>query len=477
MKTKRSRQTPHDVLRGVPEQSEKPGGKAQLGCKSDKRRVEWVPIASLRPHPNNPRTHSRAQIRQIIGSIRTFGWMVPILVDQNGRVIAGHARLDAARTLGIERVPIIRVTHLTEAQTRAYIIADNKLAENAGWDQQMLASELQFLSSLDLDFDLTVTGFDEADIDVMLQAGVATADADGADEIPEVDRSLPPVTRLGDVWILGKKGHRVYCGDARKRKSFTILLGGHKASMVITDAPYNVVINGNVSGLGRTQHREFAMASGEMSPSQFISFLMRVMSLLAEHSLDGSIHFLFMDLRHIYEIIIAGRRVYAELKQLAIWNKTNGGMGSFYRSKHELVFVFKSGTAPHCNNVELGKHGRNRSNVWDYAGMNTMREGRLEELAMHPTVKPVALVADAIMDCSRRGDIVLDSFGGSGTTLIAAEKTGRHARLMELDPIYVDVTVRRYQKFTGKDAVHAETGLTFQQLEKERARKSRSAAE
>jgi DNA modification methylase len=361
-----------------------------------------------------------------------------------------HAQ-EAARQLGMKKVPLIRLRGLSPAAKSALRLADNKIAENAGWDLDFLAHELQILSGLDLDFDLTVTGFDEADIDVMLQAGVASSEAGGADEIPEVDRSLPPVTRLGDMWILGKKGHRAYCGDARKRKSFEILIGDHKATMVISDVPYNVVINGNVSGLGRTQHREFAMASGEMSSSQFTSFLGRVMGLLAQHTLDGSIHFLFMDWRHIYEITVAGRSVYTELKNVVVWNKSNGGMGSFYRSKHELVFVFKSGTAPHVNNIELGKHGRNRTNVWDYAGMNTMREGRLEELAMHPTVKPVALVADAIMDCSRRGDIVLDRFGGSGTTLIAAEQTGRVAYLMEIDPIYVDVTIRRFQKFCAFD--------------------------
>jgi DNA modification methylase len=434
-------------------------------------------VNALKPYQRNAKTHPPKQIEQLANSISQFGFINPLLIAEEHEIIAGHGRLEAALQVGLREVPAIYLPGLSVAEKAALRLADNKIAENAGWDLDLLAQELQFLSSLDLDFELTVTGFDEPDIDVMLQAGVATDGAAGSDEIPEIDRSTPPVTRPGDLWILGKKGHRVYCGDARKGKSFAILLGGQKATMVITDAPYNVVINGNVSGLGRTQHREFAMASGEMSPSQFISFLVRVMSLLVEHSVDGSIHFLFMDWRHIYEIIIAGRRVYTELKNLAVWNKTNGGMGSFYRSKHELVFVFKSGTTPHINNVELGKHRRNRSNVWDYAGMNTMREGRLEELAMHPTVKPVALVADAIMDCSRRGDIVLDCFGGSGTTLIAAEKTGRHARLMELDPIYVDVTVRRYQKFTGKKAIHAETGLTFQQLENERARKSRRAAE
>jgi len=439
--------------------------------------VQYYPVNALKPYQRNARTHPTKQLAQLANSIKQFGLVNPLLIAEDNEIIAGHGRLEAALRVGLREVPAIYLPGLSAAAKSALRLADNKIAENAGWDLHLLAQELQFLSSLDLDFDLTVTGFDEADIDVMLQAGAATAGASGADEISEIDRSLPSITRLGDLWILGKKGHRVYSGDARRRKSFAILLGGHKATMVIADAPYNVVIDGNVSGLGRTQHREFAMASGELSPAQFIAFLMRVMRLLAEHSLDGSIHFLFMDWRHTYEIIMAGRRVYTELKNLAVWNKTNGGMGSFYRSKHELVFIFKSGTAPHINHVELGKHGRNRTNVWDYAGMNTMRGGRLEELAMHPTVKPVALVADAIMDCSRRGDIVLDCFGGSGTTLIAAEQTGRVAYLMEIDPIYVDVTVKRYQKFTGKDAVHAATGLTFQQLENERARKQPRAAE
>ena len=280
-------------------------------------KVEVVATKSLEPYERNAKTHPAKQIEQIANSIQQFGYTNPLLIDEKNEIIAGHGRLEAARLLGMKEVPVIYLRGLSAAAKSALRLADNKIAENAGWDLDLLAQEVQFLSSLDLDFDLTVTGFDEADIDVMLQAGVATDGAAGSDEMPEIDRSLPSITGPGDVWILGKKGHRVYCGDARKRKSFTILLGGQKATMVITDAPYNVVINGNVSGLGRTQHREFAMASGEMSPSQFISFLMRVMSLLAEHSLDGSIHFLFMDWRHIYEIIIAGRRVYAELKQLA----------------------------------------------------------------------------------------------------------------------------------------------------------------
>ena len=238
--------------------------------------------------------------------------------------------------------------------------------------------------------------------------------------------------------------------------------------MVFIDPPYNVPIDGNVCGSGSIKHREFAMAAGEMSETEFTDFLTTILGHLACHSISGSIHFICMDWRHILELLSAGRKVYAELKNLCVWNKDNGGMGSLYRSKHELVFVFKNGSERHINNVELGRHGRCRTNVWDYVGVNSLHEGRLDELAMHPTVKPVALVADAVLDCSKRDGIVLDCFGGSGTTLIAAEKTGRRGYLMELDPSYVDVTIKRFEKLTGKDAIHAENGSSFAEMRRER---------
>jgi DNA modification methylase len=248
-----------------------------------------------------------------------------------------------------------------------------------------------------------------------------------------------------------------------------------EAEFVFTDPPYNVAIDGHVCGLGRVRHREFAMGCGEMSEAEFTAFLKAVFALLAENSVEGSIHQICMDWRHIWEMLGAGRTVYSELKNLCVWNKTNAGMGSFYRSKHELVFVWKAGTAAHLNNFELGQHGRHRTNVWDYAGVNTMRAGRLQELAMHPTVKPTALVADAIKDCSRRGGLVLDPFGGSGTTLIAAERTGRKARALEIDPSYVDVAVRRWQAYAGKSAVLAGSGETFETIEEQRAAKPAAA--
>jgi len=274
------------------------------------------------------------------------------------------------------------------------------------------------------------------------------------------------VTRSGDLWRLGR--HRLICGDSRTLEPFDRLLEGERADLVFTDPPYNVPIDRNVCGLGRIRHREFAIGAGEMSSEAFTAFLQTTLGHAAASSRDGAIAFVCMDWRHMGELLAAGRMVFSELKNLCVWNKSNGGMGSFYRSKHELVFVFKVGSAPHTNTFELGDTGRYRTNVWDYAGVNTLRSGRLEELAMHPTVKPVALVADAIKDCSRRGEIVLDPFSGSGTTLIAAEKTGRQARLIEFDRGYCDQTLHRFEQVTGKKAWLAATEQSFDDVTDER---------
>jgi DNA modification methylase len=427
-------------------------------------RVESLSISSLKLHARNPRTHSPRQLRQIADSIRQFGFTNPILVDAQGGVIAGHGRVKAAELLGMESVPTIRLECMSEAQKRAYVIADNKLAENAGWDRQLLALELQYLSELNLDFDLTVTGFQTAEIDLLI--GEASATDEALDELPAIDESAPPVSQPGDLWILGR--HRLLCGDARRTESLELLLGGKLAQVVFIDPPYNVPIAGHVSGRGAIRHREFAMGTGEMSERQFIGFLKTVFRHLIAHSATGSIHFVCMDWRHLFEVLRAARGLYTELKNLCVWNKDNSGMGSLYRSKHELVLVFKKGKEPHINNVELGRYGRSRTNVWDYPGVNTFRNGRLEELKMHPTVKPVALVADAILDCSKRGGTVLDCFGGSGTSLMAAEKTGRSAFLLELDPVYVDVSIKRFSKFTGAKVTHTQTGRTFDELAHQR---------
>jgi DNA modification methylase len=347
-----------------------------------------------------------------------------VLVSDDGEIIAGHGRVEAAKLLGRKTVPTLALSHLSATERRAYVLADNKLALNAGWDKEILAIELQGL--VDLDFEVELTGFSLAEIDLVLDEA-SEADPDGSDAPEDVVPIVTgaPVSRLGDLWLLGR--HKLLCGDTRIPADMDLLLGNERADLVFTDPPYNVAIDGNVCGLGSVKHREFAFASGEMSRSQFTTFLTDTLGNMSRHMRDGAIAFVCMDWRHMGELLEAGEAVFTEFKNLVMWNKTNGGMGAFYRSKHELIFVFKAGDAPHTNSFGLGETGRYRTNVWDYAGISSMRAGRAEELAMHPTVKPVALIADALRDCSRRGEIVLDGFGGSGSTLIAAEKTGRNA--------------------------------------------------
>ncbi len=429
-------------------------------------KVENRAIPSLKAHARNARTHTKAQVRQIARSIQEFGFLNPILIDRDGGIIAGHGRVKAAEQLDYISVPTIRVDHLSAAQKRAYVIADNRLAELAGWDEALLALELQYLSDIDIDLDVTITGFETPEIDLMIE-GLSPDEDSEADYIPDLEPDSPPLSQAGDLWRLGP--HRLLCGDALKERSFDCLLAGQKAQMVITDPPYNVPIDGHVCGLGAIKHDDFQMASGEMNEFEFTNFLETVFRNLAGHSRYGSLHFVFMDWRHVGEMIAAGKATYSELKNLCVWAKTNGGMGSLYRSQHELVFVFKSGTGPHINNIELGRHGRYRTNLWTYAGVNSFGHSRDEALAMHPTVKPVALVADAILDCSERKGIILDAFAGSGTTLIAAERTGRRGYGIELDPHYCDVIIRRMGEVTGLEAIHAESGKTFSDLEAEHA--------
>ena len=371
--------------------------------------IENLPVGKLRFWPRNARTHSRKQIRQIAESIRRFGFTNPVLIDGENRLLAGHGRVEAARELGMDTIPCLRIDHMSPAEKRAYVLADNKLALNAGWDEELLALELKELMEADIAFDISVTGFSIAEIDGLVDGLAPEEEGDPADDrLPDPDR-VPSRCGLGDVWRLGP--HRLVCGDTLDPHVVEVLMDEEKAQMVFTDPPYNVAIEGNVSGLGRTRHRDFAMASGEMTREEFMSFLSAALANLAAYSIDGSIHFVCMDWRHMGEMLQAGGANYSELKNLIVWAKDNGGMGAFYRSRHE----FKNGSAPHINSFELGQHGRYRTNVWEYRGVNTLKAGRAEELALHPTVKPVAMIADAIKDVSKRGGIVLDVFGGSGS--------------------------------------------------------------
>jgi DNA modification methylase len=426
--------------------------------------IVYEPVVALTPYSKNARTHTKRQIRQIAHSIRTFGFTNPILIDRDNRIIAGHGRVEGAKVNGMTDVPTIRLEGLSEDQIRAYVIADNKLAENAGWDKSILAIELQYLLTIQGDLDVTITGFEVPEIDLIVQeAGAATDQVDTVD-LQEVG---PAVTQTGDIWNVGK--HRVLCGSSLHDSSFSALLGKEKASMVFADPPYNVPIDGHATGNGVIKHRNFAMACGEMREAEFISFLTTSFSLLGRYSLSGSIQFICMDWRHTAELLSAGKQVYNSLLNMCVWAKDTGGMGSLYRSQHELVFVFRNGKDSHRNNVQLGRYGRNRTNVWRYPGANTFskqgEEGNL--LALHPTVKPVALIADAILDCSAPGDIVLDSFLGSGSTLLAAERVGRVCYGIDIDPLYVDVAIRRWQRYTGDSVVHATSGKSFDQIESE----------
>jgi DNA modification methylase len=415
------------------------------------------PIADLRPWPRNARTHSRKQIRQIADSIRRFGFNNPVLLDAENCILAGHGRVEAAKQLEMATVPCLRVGHLSPAEKRAYVLADNKLALNAGWDEELLALELKELMTVDLDFDIGITGFSIAEVDQLIEGAAPEEKGDPADDcLPGPD--VPSRCRPGHIWRLGP--HRLVCGDAMDPATVAALMDGEKAEMVFTDPPYNVAISGNVSGLGKVRHREFAMASGEMTSVKFTEFLSSAFANLVAHSSDGSIHFICMDWRHMRETLDAGGANYTELKNLIVWAKDNGGMGAFYRSRHELVFAFKNGAGPHHNSFELGQHGRYRTNVWEYRGVNTLKAGRMDELSLHPTVKPVAMIADAIKDVSPRGSIVLDLFGGSGSTLIAAHKTGRRARLCEFDPVYCDRILQRWETFAKDDAELMACGLS-----------------
>ncbi len=402
--------------------------------------VTYRAIGDLIPDPRNARTHSKRQIEQLKASIEAFGFTNPILADPEGHIIAGHGRLQAARAMGLIEVPTIILSGLSETQKRALRIADNKIALNAGWDLEILQQELGELASLDVDIDPTLTGFSTGEIDVIL----GSADDPDDEVIPPVPAK--PRTKPGDIWILGD--HRVGCGDGRDAGFLQRLIGdGARVDAAFLDPPYNVRIGGHAVSAG--SHREFAMASGEMSEAEFRSFLADTLGAAAHWSRDGAVHFVCMDWRHMDSVSAVGSKVYGELLNLCVWNKSNAGMGSLYRSKHELVFVYRVGTAPHHNMVELGRHGRNRTNVWDYASVNSMKGSRREDLALHPTVKPTGLVADAIQDVTRRGDLVLDLFLGSGTTLLAAERTGRSFRGLDIDPAYVDVAIERWSARTG----------------------------
>lgn len=428
--------------------------------------LEMRSIDSLKPHLNNVRTHSKKQIKQLVRSIQSFGFRQPILVDESGTILAGHARWEAARQAGLTKAPVIIVTGLSEARRRAFMLADNRIAASAGWDRERLAIEIkELVEVLPVEqLDISVTGFACAEIDQLI-TDFEEPNADPADAMEPGWLTANPVSQRGDIWTLGK--HRLMCGNARSRVDLDGLMKGACAALVFTDPPYNVRIK-DVVGRGRIKHREFAEASGEQSPAEFVAFLTEALGNAARVSVEGAVHFVCMDWRHVGELTAAGQAVYGRHLNTVIWVKNSPGQGSFYRSQHEQIFVFSVGKGEHVNNIESGRYGRSRSNVWHYAGINSFGAGRLKDLRTHPTVKPVNLIADAMKDCSRRGDVVLDVFGGSGSTILAAERVGRIACALEIDPLYVDASIRRWQAFTGQDAM-APSGRAFDEVAEDRA--------
>jgi DNA modification methylase len=431
--------------------------------KTARHAIEYRLIASLAPDPENAREHSRAQVKQIARSIEAFGFNVPILVDAELKVVAGHGRLEALKLLGHVEAPVVRLEHLTPAQAKAFAIADNRATDTSSFNDRQLALNLKALAEIDLDFDIEATGFSIGEIDLKIE-GLGDLEPDRSDPDDELPPSGPRVCGLGDLWILGE--HRILCADALNEADYHTLLGDELVAAAFCDPPYNVAIDGHVSGKGKRKHREFASAVGEMDGPEFTTFLSAACRLAAHYSQDGAVQFWCMDWRHIRHLLAAGAMAFDELLNLCVWVKTNGAMGSLYRSQHELIAVFRKGHVRHRNNVQLGRYGRNRTNVWSYPGANSfLRAGEDADLmAQHPTPKPVQMVADALLDVTARRDLVLDSFLGSGSTLLACERIGRRCRGIELDPLYVDLAIRRWQRLTGEGAVLEATGETFDGL-------------
>jgi DNA modification methylase len=420
-------------------------------------RISYRPLDELRPAPNAVRRHPKRQIKQIARGIENHGFLVPVIIYGDGVIAAGHARVEAARLLGMQQVPVVHVDHLTDEQMRMFAIADNKLAEGGIWDLDALRIEFAEIAMAAPEINQDSSGFHIAERDIIFgrHRENELTDFDAA----PASLAGPAVARVGDVFSLGR--HTLVCGDATDPAVIAAAVGDRQVRTMLSDLPYNVKIAGNVSGRGSSKHQDFELASGEMSRVEFTSFLSRALEASRPALVDGALLYLFMDFRHLIELLTAAERSELSYLNLLVWAKTNAGLGSYYRSAHELIGFFKRGAAPHTNNVELGRHGRNRTNVLHYPGVSGFSKGRQAALALHPTVKPVSLLADLILDSSAPGEIILDPFGGSGSTLMAAEKTDRTACLVEISPNYVDATVRRFETATGKAAILASTGQTF----------------
>jgi DNA modification methylase len=416
--------------------------------------LSYVRLEELRPSARKLRKLDPVHVREVASSIGLVGFCDPLLVGRGNELIDGEVRYEAAKQLGLDRVPCVRIEHLTPEEQRVLRLAVNRLAEKGQWDLDAL--KIEFEELILLDAPTQITGFSPAEIDHVMLGDPAESVEHG----PLEPDPAAAVARIGDVFQLGP--HRLVCGDATDPAVLARLLENDApARLVLTDEPYNVPISGHATG---GDHREFAMASGEMSHAEFLAFNEAWMAAAMPSLCDGGILATFIDWRGYPTVSAAAIKLGLKSLNLIVWAKTNAGMGSLYRSQHELLPLFKKGAAPHINNVELGRRGRWRSNVWIYPGASSLGSDARRGLKDHPTVKPTAMLEDALLDLTDRGDIVLDPFLGSGSTLIAAEKTGRLCRGVEIDPLYVDVMARRYEAATGNPAVLLETRETFELL-------------
>jgi DNA modification methylase len=419
-------------------------------------RIERRQLTAIKLRDRRTRTHSAKQIAQLTTAIQAFGEIVPLVIDEYDVLLDGYARYEVYQRLGMKDAAVIQISHLGPEEKRLFALSCNRLAEMAEWDETALRIEFEELLVLDPDIELELSAFQYAEVDQLLDN--ATSAVEEQETAPLPRRDMSPATRPGDLWLLDE--HRLLCGNALEADAYDTLLRGEVAQMAVTDMPYNVPISGHVCGLGTVKHREFVMGAGEFTPREFTAFMHTALCLIAKNTIPAGIVYAFMDFRSIRELLEAGSEVPLEYKQLCIWVKTNAGLGGFYRNQHELVAVFKNGPGKHINNFGLGER-RYRTNVWRAAGVNVFRAGRMKDLEAHPTVKPTVLFTDAMRDCSRRNGIILDPFAGSGTVFLAAERTGRVGRGIEIDPHYCDVAVQRWQAATGRKVIHAITGRTY----------------
>lgn len=412
--------------------------------------LEFVKIDEIKILKKNPRKHSEKQIQKLINSIKKNGFLQVILINHKKELITGEARLIALKKLGYDEVPVFIVENISDETIRAYRIIDNRISEDAEWDYNLLKEEIDNL--IKFDFTLESLGFESIDYDkIYFKESYSKKHKENYTEDNNwIEKNIPKRVKLGDLYRMGD--HFLFCGDSLNAKSFSILMQGEKAKIVVTDPPYNCSINKTVCGLGKIQHKEFQMASGEMSDKEFADFISNFMKNLVEYSTSGSLHYMFIDWRGINILLTQALMIYSELINILCWDKGTGGMGSFYRSQHELIPILKNGTDKHQNHIQLGKYGRYRTNILSYPGIRVTNPASLELLKLHPTVKSVPLIHDILLDASSENDIVLDCFGGSGSTLIAAERCKRRARLIELEPRYCDVIIYRYEEETGKKA-------------------------